>query len=182
VKKWGIVFGAVLILAGGWLLVPKKKDKAVDSDHVVDATMGVEPVEMGLRLLTLTGGQELKSGRVYTIKWEQKEDLVRWGDGIYICMLGFSGEKIVAAKKEWNGEVCTYREGTATGSYLISHTKLSDWKYDFTVPTDFLDRFENRPEKFKLRLLVLDELPGEGRSEWAGNVGYSESGDFLLVK
>lgn len=69
----------------------------------------------------------------------------------------------------------------SNGSYLIAKTKLSSGSYIWTVSSDLINRYVSQPNKFKIRLLVFDNLPAEGRTQWEGNVGWDESKDFLFI-
>lgn len=134
-----------------------------------------------LELLSLTKSEKLNFNQTYKIFWKN-QDLERWGNEILVCLIGFdSSSKEISAKKEWNEQRCTYRSGDLNGSYLITKTKLSNGGYDWTIPSDLLVRYVSQPTKFKIRLLVFDNLPPEGRTEWAGNVGWDESKDYLFI-
>lgn len=144
-----------------------------------DATKTTNAVP--LELLSLANSEKLNFKQAYKILWKN-QDLERWGDEIIVCLIGFdSSGKEIPAKKEWNEQLCTYRSGDLSGSYLITKTKLSNGSYDWTIPSDLLSRYVSQPTKFKIRLLVFDNLPAEGRTEWAGNVGWDESKEYLLV-
>jgi hypothetical protein len=175
--KGGMVLAVLIALfaAGVYLALGK-------ADNNVPIVAAVEPVGYNLKLLTLTGQEVLKPGSAYTIKWEQTEDLSGWGDEVTICVLGFKGGKMIPAKGEWNKEICSYREGDLTGGYLLAEAKLSAGEYKWTVPAGFAGRFTQNPTGYKVRLMVFDNLPPEGRTEWAGNVGYSESGDYIFIE
>ena len=141
-------------------------------------TSGLLPLE----LLSLTSSEKLNFNQVYKILWKN-QDLERWGDEIIVCLIGFdSSGKEIPGKKEWNEQLCTYRSGDLSGAYLIAKTKLSTGTYDWTIPNDLFDRYLSQPIKFKIRLLVFDNLPAEGRTEWAGSVGWDESKDYLLIR
>lgn len=140
-------------------------------------TMNARPLE----LLSLANSDKLSFKQTYKILWKNQA-LERWGDEIIVCLIGFdSSGKEIPAKKEMNEQLCTYRSGDLSGSYLITKTKLSNGSYDWTIPGDLLNRYVSQPTKFKIRLLVFDNLLSEGRTEWAGNVGWDESKEYLLI-
>lgn len=135
-----------------------------------------------LELLSLINSEKLSFRQTYKVLWKN-QDLELWGNEIIVCLIGFdSSGKEISAQKEWNEQLCTYRSGDLSGSYLVAKTKLSNGSYDWTIPGDLLNRYISQPTKFKIRILVFDNLPAEGRTEWAGNVGWDESNDYLFIE
>ncbi|RJR14912.1 hypothetical protein C4579_03905 [Candidatus Microgenomates bacterium] len=136
----------------------------------------------GIRLLTLNDSMQLEKNKQYTINWSYDDLLVNYGDIITICLIGFDNYNYaIAAREQWNNPLCTHRVGGLEGSYEIANTTLSSKFYDWTVPVDIFERYLTPPEKFKIRLYVFDKAPLEGRTEWAGGVGWTESQGFLTI-
>jgi len=182
----GGISGYLLGLNAKTLGLIKKTGSTVQptiQPQLIEPTKTAENIHHALlTLLSLTDRENLEISRTYSIRWED-EDLEYWGDEIIICLIGFSPEEEeISAKEEWNEQLCTYRSGDLSGSYLIAKTKLTNGSYEWYVPDDLYQRFESKPIKFKIRLLVFDNLPPEGRTEWAGNVGWDESRDYLFIR
>jgi hypothetical protein len=130
-----------------------------------DTLQLVEPVEI-----------KLVAGTDFRIEWLYEARVEHWGNELIICLVGLDElDTTLAAKEEWNEPLCTYRDGSLDGAYLIARTRLSDGAYEWQVPEDLTARMETVPNKYKLRLLVFDTLPGEGRTNWEGNVAWDES-------
>ena len=135
-----------------------------------------------LELLGFAGKDILISpGQTYEVSWKHSESVEKFGDEILICLIGFNQDsQEVPAQDQWNEPLCTYPD-IHIGGYLISRAKVSDGKFIWSVPSNISSRYQLEVIKFKLRLMVFDNLPPEGRTEWGGNIAGSETYDYLVL-
>ncbi len=134
-----------------------------------------------LVLLTLTGGQTITAGKTYSIQWSWNPDILYYSKVLDICLLGQNGDQNISAISPYNEPMCTLAAGSAKGSYLIATTTITDGVYRWNVPADLLNRFASPPSSLKIELAVFDTRPaGTTASEWAGDVGWSESASSLM--
>jgi len=135
-----------------------------------------------IELLSPNGGERWEEENSYTIKWEQK-DLTKWGNKITICLIGFDvNGKAISAKEDWGSPACAYAVSSdGVASYLIDKTTLSAKKYNWRIPKDISERFEIPPYNFKIALLIFDELPPNGKTEWGGLMAQDESDNYFDI-
>lgn len=122
------------------------------------------------------GGEELIAGEDYKIQWEQNK-LDKWGDTATICLVGFDNSKNKMKAKEENS-LCYAFDNEET---LIAKTTLSKKEYQWVVPKNITERFEESPSFYKISVAVYDSLPPEGRSEWAGFINSDGSDNYFTI-
>jgi|GEM_PF-6913081 len=140
------------------------------------------PVKPYITLISPNGGERWVAGKTYPIQWNQK-GLEKWGNKVDICLIGLDiTEKAISAKENWRWSPCSYALSSGgLASYLIARTTLTTGKYDWTIPPDIAKRFEFVPNNYKISLLVFDNLPPEGRTEWGGLIGRDESDNYFSI-
>ncbi|MFH0937496.1 MAG: hypothetical protein V1808_04350 [Candidatus Daviesbacteria bacterium] len=186
----GVIF---LILLGGVYFVlthNKTNSSTVTTLQVVPTTTpavgtptNTDTPSNSIRLISPLGlgNEQWQLGKTQTILWNQK-GLDYWGNQVKVCLFAFNDKQnTILPKPKWKDELCTHKLGTLDGAYLIADTVLTNHKYEWTIPSDLLERFERKPAFFKLSLQVYDNLPSEGRTEWAGLVGDDETTHYFEI-
>lgn len=107
------------------------------------------------------------------LRWTSDKFLLGWGDKVYICLIALDAKKQVIERKE-NKELC-YPDM----QLILGTTTLSSGEYRW-LSSGHDDGFASPPKSFKLSLRILDSLPPEGRSEWAGLISESTSNEFVI--
>ena len=139
----------------------------------------IEP-EQYLKLISPNANEEWQGGKTYHIQWEQR-NLENWGNQATICFLAFDNEKNPILSKEIAPDtLCSLY--ISKDSYLIANTSLTDSEYQWTISEDIDNWFSEQPKLFKVYVLVVDNLPSEERTEWAGQIAGDESDDYFRIK
>ena len=64
--------------------------------------------------------------------------------------------------------------------FILGTTTLSSGEYRW-LSSGHDDEFVSSPKSFKLSVRIIDSLPAEGRSEWAGLISQSTSNEFVII-
>ena len=128
------------------------------------------------------GGEKWIEGEKRIIEWKQNGLEEESG---YICLMGFDkNNSPISVEKNLGSAACSYSsssEGMFT--YLIAEKfSLKQGKYDWTIPFNLSNKFENTPVSYKIGIPVL-EASGKfsGTSEWAGCVAKDESNHYFNI-
>lgn len=107
------------------------------------------------------------------LKWTSDQYTLGWGNIATICLIGLDGRKQPVKLKE-NKDLC-YPDL----QLLLATTSLSLGEYKW-LSSDYENKFISSPTSYQLSVRVLDSLPPEGRSEWAGLISESTSNEFTF--
>jgi len=118
---------------------------------------------------------DIQQGTEITLRWTSDKILLGWGDKVYICLIALDTENEVIERKE-NKELC-YPDM----QLILGTTTLSSGEYHW-LPSSHDNEFVSSPKSFKLSVRILDSLPPEGRSEWAGLISKSTSNEFIITQ
>lgn len=116
----------------------------------------------------------IQQGTEITLRWTSDKFLLGWGDKVYICLIALDAKKQMIERKE-NKELC-YPDM----QLILGTTTLSSGEYHW-LSSRHDNEFTSPPTSFKLSVRILDSLPSEGRSEWAGLISQSTSNEFVIV-
>lgn len=116
--------------------------------------------------------ENIQQGTEVVLRWTNDKSLNSWGNIISICLIGLDEKKQVIELKE-NKDLC-YPDMQMT----LGTTTVSSGEYKWFVSNS--NKFVTPPKSFKLSLRILDYLPPEGRSEWAGLISESSSNEFKM--
>ena len=116
----------------------------------------------------------IQQGTEITLRWTSDKFLLGWGDKVYICLIALDTKKQIIERKE-NKELC-YPDM----QLILGTTTLSSGEYHW-LSSSHDNEFMSPPKSFKLSLRILDSLPAEGRSEWAGLISESTSNEFVII-
>ena len=122
---------------------------------------------------TFTVPTSIQQGTRIVLKWKSDENLLYWGDSASICLIGLDGQKQPIKLRENKG-LC-YPDMQV----LVATTKLSSGEYHWSS-SGYIEKFTSVPKSFELSVRVIDSLPSEGRSEWAGLISESTSNEFTF--
>ena len=116
----------------------------------------------------------IQKGTEVTLTWTSDEFSLHWGDKAYICLIALDANKQIIERKE-NKELC-YPDM----QFILGTTTLSSGGYRW-LSSGHDDEFVSPPKSFKLSVRIIDSLPAEGRSEWAGLISQSTSNEFVII-
>ncbi|MCK4454204.1 hypothetical protein KAU51_02560 [Candidatus Parcubacteria bacterium] len=128
----------------------KDKISIYSNEFTIDTS-----TEMGksdIKIVSPNGGEKWIEGKKHTIIWKQKE--FEEADA-HICLVGFDkNNSSIPAKKDYRSAGCSFIDGTA--SYLITRTSIEQEAYNWTIPYNIFNRFENFPLFYKVGIVVFE--------------------------
>jgi hypothetical protein len=139
-------------------------------------------IEEKLNIVSPKEEEELIAGKDYVIEWIQ-QDLTNWGNIATICLEAFDeNNQPIFSKKpgENKSQICWAYVDSTTHPLLIKETELDNNSYLWSVPSNIADQYESKPTSYRIKISVIDYLPEEGRSEWAGTIKEAVSGFFII--
>lgn len=119
----------------------------------------------------------IERGKKILLKWTSDPSLANWGGEVTICLIGLDDQKRSIDLKSDKGLCYPGMEPDLYAHIMIATTRLANGKYEW-LAEDNSDKFAAPPKSYRLSVRVLDALPSEGRSEWAGTIAESISTEF----
>lgn len=115
----------------------------------------------------------IQRGTKITLKWTSDKYNLGWGNIATICLIGLDDQKQLIKLRE-NENLC-YPDLQLS----LATTTLSSGEFKW-LSSDNSSKFITSPKSYQLSVRVLDSLPPEGRSEWAGLIYESTSNEFTF--
>jgi hypothetical protein len=121
----------------------------------------------------------IERGKKLPLKWTSDPSLANWGGEVTICLIGLDDQKQSIDLKSDKGLCYPGMDPYLYAHIKIATTALASGEYKW-LAEDHSDEFVTPPKSYKLSVRVLDALPTEGRSEWAGTIAESISTEFTF--
>lgn len=127
---------------------------------------------------------DLMVGDTIDLRWVSTPTTRYYGNSAKICLYVFDAKDEMVRDRH-DADNCGYAV-YQTSTYfpmsaLLATTTASGGQYILTVDKKWGHLFSTKPASYGLGIIVVDELPAEGRSEWAGLISAVFSRPFKII-